>query len=81
MTNKRSASPSPESIARADRQRIAFEEGLKAMADIEQEAVAVRTNMARLRALREANESKTRAMEPTTSLQKEKKKKRTRPVD
>jgi hypothetical protein len=81
MTNKRSASPSPESIARADRQRIAFEEGLKAMADIEQEAVEVRTNMARLRALREANESKTRAMEPTTSLQKEKKKKRTRPVD
>jgi hypothetical protein len=80
MTNRRSASPSPESIARANRQQLAFEEGLKAMADIKQEAVAIRANMARLRALREANESKTREMEPTTGLQKEKRKKRTRPV-
>ncbi len=57
MAGKKPGEPSPESIARANRQRIAYEEGQKAMADVEQKAIAVRKNMARLRALREAKEA------------------------
>jgi hypothetical protein len=57
MAGKKSAEPSPESIARADRQRLALEEGARAMADVEQKAIAVRKNMERLRALREAREA------------------------
>jgi hypothetical protein len=57
MAGKKSGDPSPESIARANRQRLAFEEGVRAMADVEREAVAVRKNMERLRALREAKQS------------------------
>jgi hypothetical protein len=57
MAGKKSAEPSPESIARANRQRLAMEEGVRAMADIEQRAVAVRKNMERLRALRQAREA------------------------
>jgi hypothetical protein len=57
MATKKSAEPSPESIARANRQRLAVEQGAQAMADIEQQAVAVRKNMERLRALREAKEA------------------------
>jgi hypothetical protein len=56
MTGKK-AEPSPESIARANRQRLAFEEGVRAMADVEREAAAVRKNMERLRALREAKQA------------------------
>jgi hypothetical protein len=57
MVAKKSAEPSPESIARANRQRLAAEEGARAMADIQQKAIAVRKNMERLRALREAREA------------------------
>jgi hypothetical protein len=57
MVGKKSDEPSPESIARANRQRIAAREGLQAMADIEREALAVRKNMQRLRALREAKQA------------------------
>jgi hypothetical protein len=57
MASKKSAELSPESIARANRQRLAAEEGARAMADVEQKAIAVRKNMERLRALREARES------------------------
>jgi len=57
MAGKKPAEPSPESIARANRQRLAAEEGARAMADVEQQAVAVRRNMERLRALREAREA------------------------
>jgi hypothetical protein len=35
MAGKKSAEPSPERITRADRQRLALEEGAQAMADIE----------------------------------------------
>lgn len=55
MAGKKSV-PTAESLARAKRQRLAAEEGARAMADIEQKAVAVRKNMERLRALREARE-------------------------
>ena len=57
MAGKKSAEPSPESIARANRQRLAAEEGARAMADVEQRATAIRKNMDRLRALREAKEA------------------------
>jgi hypothetical protein len=46
--------PSPESVARANRQRLAREEGAQAIADAERQAVETRLNMQRLRALREA---------------------------
>jgi len=49
--------PSPESIARANRQRLAAEEGARAMADVERGAASVRKNMERLRALRQAKEA------------------------
>ena len=67
MVSKKSGVPSPESIARANRQRIAHEEGKKAMADVELQAAAVRTNMARLRALREAREANTQEIEMTAA--------------
>ena len=61
MAGKKSGDPSPESIARANRQRLAFEEGIRAMADVEREAAAVRKNMERLRALREAKQAEAEA--------------------
>ena len=55
--SKRPASPSPESVARANRHRLAQEEGARAMADLERRSVELRKNMQRLRALREAKEA------------------------
>ena len=75
MAGKNSAEPSPGSIARADRQRLAAEEGARAMADVEQKAVAVRKNMERLRALREAREAeevRTHVALPVTAKKKRK---------
>ena len=57
MSGKKTAEPSPESISRANRQRLAQEEGARAMADLERQAVEIRKNMQRLRALREAKEA------------------------
>ena len=48
---------SPTSIARAERQRLAAEEGARAMAEVDRQAAAVRKNMERLRTLREAREA------------------------
>src|SRR5262249_8601909 len=76
MSGKRSAEPSPESIVRANRQRVAAEEGARAMADIARQAIAVRKNMERLRALREAKEAEgagTEAALPETAKKKRKK--------
>ena len=56
MNARKSAVPSPAGIARADRRRLAAEEGVRAIADVERRAVEVRKNMARLRELREAKE-------------------------
>ena len=75
MADKKSAEPSPGSIARADRQRLAAEEGARAMADVERKAIAVRKNMERLRALREAREAqevRTRVALPVTAKNKRK---------
>jgi hypothetical protein len=57
MSSKKPAESSPESIARAERQRLAQEEGERAMADLERQAAQVRNNMERLRALRQAKEA------------------------
>ncbi|RIK98667.1 MAG: hypothetical protein DCC74_03860 [Proteobacteria bacterium] len=43
---------SPAAEARRERQRLAAEEGAKALAEYAAEAIAVRENMSRLRALR-----------------------------
>ncbi len=57
MVSRKSAEPSPVSIARANRRRLALEEGARAMIDVEQRAAAIRKNMERLRALREARQA------------------------
>jgi hypothetical protein len=77
MSARKSAEPSPEGIARSNRQRLASEEGARAMADAEKQAVDVRRNMARLRELREAKEaadSTLQASLPPPILTKRKKK-------
>jgi hypothetical protein len=76
MSVKKTAEPSPESIARADRQRLAAEEGARAMADVQRQALDVRKNMERLRILREAKEAeeaRTRAALPEGAPRKRKK--------
>ncbi|MBY0380475.1 MAG: hypothetical protein K2W78_00935 [Xanthobacteraceae bacterium] len=50
-------SQTPEQIARAEKQRVSRIEGDIALADYERNAVAVRANMERLRALRLAKEA------------------------
>ena len=67
MNAKKPAEISPEGIARADRKRLAAEEGARAMADVERQAVAIRKNMARLREAREAKEAAEAALQPDSS--------------
>ena len=74
MADRKSTEPSPESIARANRQRLAQEEGARAMQDVARDAVAVRKNMERLRALRLAKEAE-QAASPKAEIPDEKKKK------
>jgi len=74
MVTKKSGEPSPETIARTNRQRLAQEEGVRAMADVEQKAVAVRKNMERLRALRQSREAQESA-QPAPSPKASKRKK------
>ena len=76
MAGKKPSEPSPESIARANRQRLAAEEGIRAMADVERKAIAVRNNMERLRALRQAREAEALNMEAISPPLKAKRKKR-----
>lgn len=57
MSARKSAEPSPEGVARLNRQRLAAQEGAQAMLDAEKQAVDIRKNMARLRELREAREA------------------------
>jgi hypothetical protein len=76
MAGKKPTELSPESIARANRQRLAAEEGARAMADVEQKAIAVRKNMERLRGLREAREAEqpeTQGALPAAAKKKRKK--------
>jgi hypothetical protein len=62
--------PSPTSLARAERQRVAAEEGARAMADVERKAVDVRKNMERLRALRAAREAEDAKTQPAPAAKK-----------
>ena len=76
MAGKKTSELSPKSIARANRQRLTLEEGARAMLDFEQKAIAVRKNMDRLRALREAKEAQeasTQATLPDVAKKKRKK--------
>ncbi|MCW5702426.1 MAG: transcriptional regulator [Bradyrhizobium sp.] len=76
MVDRRSAEPSPAAIARANRQRLAQEEGARAMEDVTREAVAIRKNMARLRELRLAKEAEQALLpKPDTSGEKKPRKK------
>lgn len=74
MTEQKSKSPSPTSIARADRQRLAAEEGVRAMADIARDSAAARVNMERLRALRQAKEAEEATNPPAPAPRGRKKK-------
>lgn len=56
MVGKNDTERSPTSIERARKKQLAQEEGSRMMAQFQQEAVAVRKNMERLRALRLAKE-------------------------
>jgi hypothetical protein len=66
MSAKKVAEPSPESIARSDRKRLAEEEGARALADVERQAIEVRANMTRLREAREAKEAADAALQRTS---------------
>ncbi|MGY8639247.1 transcriptional regulator [Bradyrhizobium sp. 14AA] len=73
MSARKSAELSPESIARTDRKRLAAEEGVRALADVERQAIDVRKNMARLREVREAKEAADAALQaalPTPAVKK-----------
>ncbi|MBR0810820.1 MULTISPECIES: transcriptional regulator [Bradyrhizobium] len=73
MSTKKPAEPSPESVARSVRRRLAAEDGAQAMADAERQAVDVRKNMARLREAREAKEAADEALRlasPAPALKK-----------
>jgi hypothetical protein len=72
MTSRKSSVPAPASIARADRQRVAAEQGQQAMAEIKRQANAVRANMVRLRTLREAEAAKSVEAEPAAAPKKRK---------
>jgi hypothetical protein len=63
----------PEKIARANRQRLAAEEGVKAMDQVERDGVAIRKNMERLRALRLQRDA-VAALEPVAEKPKKPKK-------
>ncbi|MGN1288590.1 MAG: hypothetical protein ACI4XG_18705 [Bradyrhizobium sp.] len=72
MATRTPSAPTPDSLARAERQRLAAEEGARAMADVEREAIAVRQNMERLRALREARDADAAAQMETPTAAKPK---------
>jgi hypothetical protein len=74
MVSRKPTEPSPESVARANRQRLAQEEGVRAMEDVARDAVAIRKNMDRLRALRLAKEAEQASL-PQADIPDEKKKK------
>ena len=76
MNAKKPPELSPEAIARSNRKRLAAEEGVRAMADAEKQAIEVRKNMARLRETREAKEAADAALEPDSSASSRKERSR-----
>jgi hypothetical protein len=79
MSGKKSAERSPESIARSERQRLAAEEGARAIADVERHAIDIRKNMVRLRELREAREAVDASLRASSSAPAPKKRTRKLP--
>lgn len=67
MTSRKFGVLSPAHIAKADRRRVTAEQGRQAMVEIERRANAVRENMMRLRALREAEAARTVEAEPVAA--------------
>lgn len=61
MVGRNDTERSPTSIERARKKQLAQEEGSRMMAQFQQESVAVRKNMERLRALRLAKEAEAEA--------------------
>ena len=78
MSDRKPAEPSPESTSRANRQRLAREDGTRAMAELEGQADKVRKNMQRLRALREASQAE--ALDASGAVAPPAKKKRKKPI-
>jgi cold shock protein len=77
MASRKSSEPSPEKLAKAERQLLASQEAEHAMAEVERREIAVRENMVRLRALREAKEAEqARAQASLPASVKKKRKKR-----
>ena len=68
MTKKTDAQ-SPQQIAKAEKQRLAAEEGARAMEELDREAIAIRKNMARLRELRLAKKAEAVRTEIATGNQ------------
>ena len=64
---------SEQQIARAEKQRVQRIEGAKAMLDLDKDAIAIRKNMERLRALRLAKEAEDAANAPPPAPKKVKK--------
>ncbi len=71
--NKNIKPQSEQQIARAEKQRVARVEGAKAMIDVDKDAIAIRKNMERLRALRLAKEAEDAANAPPPAPKKKKK--------
>jgi hypothetical protein len=53
--------PSPEQLAKLNRQRVDREDGARALDEVVKQGIAVRKNMARLRELRLAKETEEKA--------------------
>jgi hypothetical protein len=70
--------PSATSVERARKKLIALQEGARTMAEVERDAVAVRKNMERLKALRLAKEAEAASAEPEPTPARAKKKARSK---
>jgi len=57
---RKAGDPSPEQLAKINRQRVAREDGARALEEVAKRDIAVRRNMARLRELRLAKEAEGR---------------------
>ena len=72
MSKNPTKTQSPEQLARTEKRRVAAIEGAKALADFDKDAIAVRKNMERLRALRLAKEAEEARNAPPPAPKKRK---------
>ena len=70
MRGKNDDAPSAEQIAKIKRQRLAREDGARALEDAAKQATAVRKNMARLRELRLTREVEEDRQQPLAEPKK-----------